>query len=110
MVSDGVLNDLKSKYLSHCIRGSAGQMNRCVSITLKSPTYLDQLNTRVRSRDVILVQELNHQTRKTLKRPAMTSLVANIGQECNLPWDPGCRVDFNKDVVGSSYENLEEIK
>ena len=57
---------------------------------------------------MILVQELNHQTRKTLESPAMISLVALIGQECNLPWDPGCRVDFNKDVVGSSDENLKE--
>ena len=59
---------------------------------------------------MILVQELNHQTRKALERPVMISLVAIVRQECNLPWDPGCRVDFNKDVVGSSNENLREIK
>ena len=59
---------------------------------------------------MILVQELNHQTRKTLERPAIISLVVSARQECNLPWDPGCRVDFNKDVVGSSDENLKEIK
>ena len=34
MVSDGVLNDLKSKYSSYWVRGSAGQINRCVPITL----------------------------------------------------------------------------
>ena len=59
---------------------------------------------------MILVQELNHQTRKALERPAMISLVVIIRQECNLPWDPGSRVDFNKDVVGSPDENLKKIK